>query len=221
MFIRTRRFDGRGRHAEARVAKDRPQDHADLEQREGSAQATACAAPERDPLIGPGSCADEALRLESVGLGVEVRPAVQGVGEGHDDAAGLQHDVVERERLDHVADIEGGGRMHPKDLVDRRVNPFRIVALRRLGQTLEQLGLAGDLVTQPGQCLARRLITGDQQPRYLLAQCVVGDRIALVVADGELMPSTSSLRSFPVRRRSSISSCTSASVLRRALVIVS
>src|SRR5208337_1298776 len=66
-----RRFDGGGRHAEACVAKDRPQDHADLEQREGRAEATACASPERDPLIGPGSCADEALRLESVGLGVE------------------------------------------------------------------------------------------------------------------------------------------------------
>src|SRR5437762_2857800 len=71
--------------AEGRAPEDRAQDDAHLEAREARADAAADAAAERDPAVGVGALAEEALRAERAGLGVHVSSAVREVDARRDD----------------------------------------------------------------------------------------------------------------------------------------
>src|SRR3954452_5062593 len=121
--------------------EDDPQHPLHLHFRVAGGEAATDAAAERDPGVGAGLPADEALRKEAAGLLVEALVAVDQVDAGGDDRPRRQLVTAEAHRLQQGADDDRDRRPQPQRLLDHGVEIAAVAGEDVLAQRLQLVGV--------------------------------------------------------------------------------
>ena len=173
------RLGPRGRRVEP--AQQLAHDDPHLEEGEARPQAALDPAAERDPRVGVGRLAQEALGTESGRLTPVIGGELEERHRRHHRRARGQPVPGHLHRRHQVPRHLEHDRPHPQRLLDHRVEVGVVPGVERLAQASHRLGVAHQPLERPGQAGRGRLVPGQQQGDQLVAERAVVQAVAVLV----------------------------------------